>query len=168
MTGKAYIYLMITLLVGFALGLLTDGLQHAIKMNKRENRAPMFMVERIIMEDLQLTPEQRKQVEPVIREFEKKSVLTREMIRKQVESDLDSLKLSLTPYLSADQLKKFDSLMKPDKRPGPPPPGPGNRRPPGMEPPPGGNKPPPNEMNPPPDGRNQVPPDHLSEDDPGG
>jgi hypothetical protein len=143
MTAKAFIYLIITLLIGFALGLFTDGLQHAINKNKNQGPAPFFMIQRIVKQELQLTEEQMKQIEPILMEFEKKQLKTREVIRKQVETELDSLKLALMPYLSEEQMEQLGKWMENGERRNPPMP-PGEHPIPGMYPPlPGMNPTPP-------------------------
>jgi hypothetical protein len=132
MTGKAFIYLIITLLIGFALGLFSDALLHLRRMKQPERMEPLFMMEQMLIKELQLSGQQQEQVSEILERYDKKIRKTREAIRKKSEADFDSLRMELVPYLTEAQVQILNELRKP----GPPRP-PGPQMPPGHEPRPG-------------------------------
>ncbi len=138
---RAFIYLIITLLIGFALGLFSGGLYQLRKDVKREPMAPPFTIGPMLARDLQLTDVQMDQVSGIFRRYEKKAEQRREEIRVQVEEDLQSLRQELLPYLKDEQIQILDRWIE-----GQPPPGPGptpGSPEPGMHPPDQGLYPPP-------------------------
>lgn len=112
MTGKAFIYLIITLLIGFALGMFSDGLLHLRRMRKPERIEPLYMMEQRLVHELQLTGKQQQEISNILDAYEKKSMETRKAIRKKAEADFDSLRMSLIPYLTDEQVKKLNDLHK--------------------------------------------------------
>ena len=138
---RAFIYLIITLLIGFALGLFSGGLYQLRKDGKREPMPPPFAIGPMLARDLQLTDTQMDQVSGIFRKYEKKAAQRREEIREQVEVDLDALRQELLPYLTDEQIQFLDRWIQ-----GQPPPGPG----PAPGPAPG--------MFPPDEGHNLTPP----------
>jgi len=138
---KAFIYLIITLLIGFALGLFSGGLYQLRKDGARNPMPPPFAIGPMLARDLQLTDAQMDQVSEIFRKYEKKATQRREEIREQVEEDLQSLKQELLPYLTDEQIQFLDRWIE-----GQPPPGPG----PAPGPAPG--------MFPPDEGHNLTPP----------
>ena len=105
---RAFIYLIITLLIGFALGLFSGGLYQLRKDDRRNPMVPPFAIRFMLTRDLQLTDTQIDQVSEIFRKYEKKAVQRREEIRKQVSEDLQSLKQDLIPYLTEEQIQILD------------------------------------------------------------
>jgi hypothetical protein len=155
--GRAFIYLIITLLIGFALGLFSDGLHHVKKGRKFNNMGPGFHMGDMLARDLQLTESQVKQTKDIFDKYEKKAKQRRKEIREEVERDVDSLKTEIIPYLTKEQVQRLESLF--ERGPGPLPGlGPGGLEPGMPQPPPGQGPPHPGEGNPPWD-RDAPPPD---------
>jgi len=153
---KAFIYLIITLIIGFALGMFSGGLHRARKPPGAERKGPQFMIGDMLARDLQLTESQIEQVTDIFKDYEAKVEKKREAIQKQVEEDLDTLRMELLPFLTDKQAKRLDRWIE-----GGPPPGPGQGPPPPGErpqPPRPGQGPPPPGEGPPPPGNGSHPP----------
>lgn len=159
--GKAFIYLLVTLLIGFALGLFSAGLRQVKRDHKEERMRPRMVIGELLIRDLHLTEDQIDQVSGILDAYEKKADQRREMIQQQIQSDLDSLRNELAPYLNSTQLDRLDEWIEGGPPPGPGP-QPGNSAPgmapvePGPQPP--GYGPRPGEQGPPPPGRQGPPP----------
>ena len=165
MTARALLYLLITLLIGFGLGMTTDRALQTIKKSRMVHRPPEHNFVEDMVRSLELGPGQMDSIKPVLDAFIAQADSTRRMIMEQTEAGMDSLRINLLPLLTDEQILKLDKSgffrKGPWKRGESPPPGPppGFDRPPappsGHEGPPGarnGDEPPPP---PPPGGKRQ-------------
>jgi hypothetical protein len=150
MNAKAFFYLLITLIIGFALGMITDRALQTIGKHRMDTRPPGRNIMDDIIVTLELKPDQVDSIRPVFDDFFKRAEITRNLIMQHAEADMDILRLNLLPYLTEGQIEKIEELgmFRPgprrnigppgrDRREGPPP---GNRRPPKRPRPP--NQPP--------------------------
>lgn len=141
MTSKALLYLLITLLIGIGLGMVADRAILEIAKKPRMDRPPP---ERDLFKnlagDLQLSPEQVNSIRPVVEKFFRRADSTRALVMKQAGADMDSLRQSLIPFLTEEQVSRMKELGL--FRPGPPGPG-GPPPPPGTGPGAGESFPPP-------------------------
>jgi hypothetical protein len=136
---KAFIYLIITLMIGFALGAFSDGLHHLHRSRKDPRMQPRFFIGDMLAKDLSLSESQMEQLEGIFKVYEERFQQRREDIRKQVEEDLDSLSEELRPFLTGEQIKRLDEWIEGGMPPGPgPQPGAPGRE---MVPPPPGQHP---------------------------
>jgi hypothetical protein len=134
MNSKALLYLLITLVIGFALGMITGRALQTIGKNRMHNLPPVRNLMDDIIVTLDLEPEQVDSIRPVFDDFFERAETTRSLLMKQAEADMDTLRLNLLPYLTEYQIKKIEELglfrpgprrpMGPpgmDRREGPPP-----------------------------------------------
>jgi hypothetical protein len=131
MNSKAFLYLLLTLLIGIGLGMIT----HRAFLINRKPRMDRLPPERNIINDivrtLELSPGQVDSIMPVLEDFYRRAEITRARVMQQADADLDTLRLSLLPYLTESQQKKMEDLglfypgpQRPGGPPGPPPGGP--------------------------------------------
>jgi hypothetical protein len=170
---KAAVMLLVTLLLGVALGAVGAGALSRQRVEQvRELRRPPGFVAHM---DQVIAPKdsaQRAKVDPILAATAARNDTILQGANMQLHATLDSMRARLAPLLDADQRSRLENAARlaPPIGPGggegrgdrpPPPPGRGGRRGPppddGRGPPPGGRRgPPPPRGGPPPDG---PPPD---------
>jgi hypothetical protein len=146
MTSKALLYLLITFIIGFGLGMITDRALQTIHKFRVYERPPGKNIMDDIIGILELKPNQIDSIKPVFEDFFGRAENTRILIMQQAEADMDTLRLNLLPYLTESQIEKIDKLglFRPgpwrkkgppfiDSPAGTPPPG-DSHRPPGPHP----------------------------------
>lgn len=136
---QPYLLILATLLIGLVLGVLLAGRFYAQRVDQlaRMGRPEGFRMH--FIERLELSPEQRAQIEPVLDRY---FVKIRNQ-RRRMRSLHDSLRMEIAPLLTEEQRKAFERQrrFRPPHPPGMPG-GPGPRGPRPGEPRPGGGPPP--------------------------
>ncbi len=100
MTTRAFLYLMITLVIGFVLGMITDRALHLIHKPKMDLGPPEINIIGKIITNLELEPDQVDSIKLVLEDFFSRAESTRTLIMQQAEADLDTLRINLLPYLT--------------------------------------------------------------------
>ena len=138
-TNKIKIILVLagTLIIGFALGMLTSAQIRNAHLKKYRS---FSSTERFIYGTLHVidpTPEQKEEIMPVIKKYASENNALREKYRDDFIALMKDFKKELYPYLTDVQKERMDNIARShNKRPrgpkrhgGPPPPPPGDRGP---------------------------------------
>jgi hypothetical protein len=140
MTARALLYLLITLLIGFGLGMLSDRALMTLKRSKVAQHPPEHNIVEDMIRSLELDSGQVESIRPVLEEFFARTDSTRKMIMQQAGANMDSLRQNLIPFLTAEQIREMEEsgFFRPGPwrqgKPGPPGPPPGGGRPQGPPP----------------------------------
>jgi len=115
MTKKAYLFLLITLILGIILGVAVENLLEMRRFNKMTER----MHEPVSFRDgisqrLQLSEEQLDSLQPILDFYAEKSQMHREEARITYQAEIDSMFVKMMPYLNEEQVKIVEEIMKDD------------------------------------------------------
>ncbi len=122
---KPFIVILMTLVIGFGLGIFTSGYFFKQRVDRftRVAREEGFIKHHVEM--LEATETQQSEIRPIL----EKHYRVLEEYRNGIRMQFDSMRMELRPYLTEEQLEKMKQRRRKMRRPGkrrkgPPPPGP--------------------------------------------
>lgn len=115
MTKKAYLFLIITLIMGILMGVVLDNLLDARRFKKMSERMhePMGFTEGL-SRMLDLSEAQLDTLKPLLDLYAEKSLQHREEARITHQAEMDSMFVKMLPYLTAEQARQVEEIMKED------------------------------------------------------
>ena len=116
MKVKAVIVIAATLILGFAIGFLTSSMITHQRMKKFRSYNSIESFKQRTIHILQPTEEQLKEILPLIDEYAKKLDQTRKDFGKEFFTLITDFHKDLKPLLTAEQIERLQSLMRPPPR----------------------------------------------------
>ncbi len=107
---KTAIILLVTLIIGFLLGVATSG--YLIFSHMRDDNAKHERFKRIITKILELDEAQQRQAEPFLEDHANRVRATNEAHRESMLANMDTLKLQLQPILTAEQAERLEHFRE--------------------------------------------------------
>ncbi|MBU0559897.1 MAG: hypothetical protein KJ799_18165 [Bacteroidetes bacterium] len=108
MKTKATVIIIITLLVGFALGFFTHVLLMENRLNDISGLRKRGGITRHFLNRLEVSDEKKDTIRTIIRQYEEKFKSHSESSRAEMKYLMDSLKSELQPFLTEEQLRILD------------------------------------------------------------
>ena len=123
MKFKPVIIVLVTLVIGFAIGFLTSSIITNQKMKRFRSFNSVETFKRITLGFIEPTEEQRKEILPLIDEYGKKMNEVREEFGKEFFNLMNEFHTSLKPHLTPEQIERLENIQRPgrgrDHRPHP-------------------------------------------------
>ena len=116
MKVKAVIVISATLILGFAIGFLTSSMITHQRMKKFRSYNSIESFKQRTIHILQPTEAQLKEILPLIDEYAKKLDQTRKDFGKEFFTLITDFHKDLKPLLTAEQIERLESLMRPPQR----------------------------------------------------
>jgi len=115
MTKKAYLFLLITLILGIVLGVLMENLLEIrrFKLMTERMHEPVSFSEGI-KNQLMLTDAQMDSLQPLMDFYAEVSNQHREEARITHQAEMDSMFVKMLPYLNEEQTRIVEEIMKDD------------------------------------------------------
>lgn len=115
MKSKPVLIVLVTLIIGFAIGFLTSSIitQQQMKRFRSFNSVDAFR--RITIGFVEPTEEQKKEILPLINEYGKKMDQVRKDFGKEYFNLMKEFHDAVKPYLTPEQIEKLESLQRPGR-----------------------------------------------------
>jgi hypothetical protein len=105
---KTAVVLLVTLVIGFMLGLATS--RYLMISHMRDGKGKPERFKRLVVRILDLDEEQQRQAAPMLEEHEKRIRETNEQHRDRMLASIDSLKAQMLPILRAEQVERLENF----------------------------------------------------------